>query len=62
MKRIDSFRLCLAKDSYISSNEQDVSFFPFSYFLRTTAEDLEAGLHKKKIQTEPTLPIYLKVM
>ncbi|CAA2954555.1 ABC transporter G family member 22 isoform X1 [Olea europaea subsp. europaea] len=23
-------------------------------------EDLEAGMHKKKIQTEPTIPIYLK--
>jgi hypothetical protein len=26
-----------------------------------SAEDLEAGTFKKKIQTEPTLPIYLKV-
>lgn len=26
-----------------------------------SAEDLEAGTYKKKIQTEPTLPIYLKV-
>ena len=25
------------------------------------AEDLEAGMHKTKFQTEPTLPIYLKV-
>lgn len=25
------------------------------------AEDLEAGMPKKKLQTEPTLPIYLKV-
>ncbi|KAL0374758.1 UNVERIFIED_CONTAM: ABC transporter G family member 22 [Sesamum radiatum] len=24
------------------------------------AEDLEAGISKKKLQTEPTLPIYLK--
>lgn len=26
-----------------------------------TAEDLEAGTRKMKIQAEPTLPIYLKV-
>lgn len=25
------------------------------------AEDIEAGRQKKKLQTEPTLPIYLKV-
>lgn len=25
------------------------------------AEDIEAGTHKPKFQTEPTLPIYLKV-
>jgi hypothetical protein len=25
------------------------------------AEDIEAGIHKPKFQTEPTLPIYLKV-
>jgi len=25
------------------------------------AEDIEAGIHKPKFQTEPTLPIFLKV-
>lgn len=30
-------------------------------FFTFTAEDIEAGNHKTKFVTEPTMPIYLKV-
>lgn len=37
-------------------------FYIYHYVLNMlAAEDTEAGRQKKKLQTEPTLPIYLKV-
>lgn len=33
-----------------------------SISMHAAAEDLEAGNRKPKFQTEPTLPIYLKVL